>query len=97
VVIEVHPEVSFAELAGRPLAYPKSTWAGAEERRGLLRSAGIHVPIELGPPGALAAVDDVLDAAAVCWTAGRYAEGTAFSVPPEPERFEDGVTAAIWV
>lgn len=28
-VIEVHPEVSFAQLAGAPLTVRKSTWAGA--------------------------------------------------------------------
>src|SRR5262245_31818592 len=30
-VIEIHPELSFAMLAGRPLATRKSSWAGAEE------------------------------------------------------------------
>ncbi len=29
-VVEAHPELSFAQLAGAPLALRKSTWAGAE-------------------------------------------------------------------
>ncbi len=63
-VIEVHPEVCFATLAGQPLAHPKWSWAGAEERRRLLASARILVPAEIGAAGELAGVDDVLDAAA---------------------------------
>jgi predicted RNase H-like nuclease len=46
-VIEVHPEICFATLAGHPLANSKWSWAGAEERRRLLASAGISVPAEL--------------------------------------------------
>ena len=33
VVREIHPEVSFAQLAGRPMIHPKSSKAGREERR----------------------------------------------------------------
>lgn len=96
-LIEVHPEVSFATMAGRPLDHPKSTWAGTEERRRILSAEGIVVPPDIGRAGELAAVDDVLDAAAASWSAGRYAAGTAVSYPDPPERFADGQTAAIWV
>ena len=41
-------------------------------------------------------VDDVLDAAAVAWTARRVAAGAARRLPAEPERFSDGVDCAIW-
>lgn len=95
-VIEVHPELSFATMAGHPLAHPKSTWAGSEERRALLASAGVAVPSDLGVAGGMAAPDDVLDAAAVCWTAQRFATGRAVSHPETPERFGDGHEAAIW-
>lgn len=95
-VIEVHPEVCFATMAGRPLAHPKSTWAGVEERRHILATVGIEVPTEIGPAGELAAVDDVLDAAAASWTARRYADGGAVAYPDVPERFGDGPAAAIW-
>jgi predicted RNase H-like nuclease len=95
-VLEVHPELSFAELAGAPLTDSKSTWAGAVERRRLLAAAGIEVCGDLGLTGQQAGVDDVLDAAAVAWTAARFARGAARCVPDPPERFSDGVACAIW-
>ena len=39
-VREVHPEVSFAELAGAPLADRKNSWAGVHRRRGVARCCG---------------------------------------------------------
>lgn len=96
-VLEAHPEVCFAEMAQRPLAHPKSTWAGVEERRTILDRAGIRIAGELGRAGELAGVDDVLDAAAVGWTAARYAAGRAFPIPDPPEDLGDGLAAAIWV
>jgi predicted RNase H-like nuclease len=41
-------------------------------------------------------VDDVLDAAAVAWTAVRVARGVARHLPDPPERFSDGIDCAIW-
>ncbi len=95
-VIEVHPEVCFATMAGRPLANPKSTWAGVEERRRILADVGIEIPAELTQAGAVAAVDDVLDAAAASWTASRFVVGRAVCYPAVPEQFDDGPAAAIW-
>ncbi|WP_148236669.1 DUF429 domain-containing protein [Intrasporangium calvum] len=95
-VIEVHPEVCFASMGGGHLRHPKSTWAGSEERRGLLASAGITVPGDIGIAGEMAGTDDVLDAAAAVWTALRFAKGVAISHPLAPERFGDGHDAAIW-
>ncbi len=95
-VVEVHPEVSFAAMdGGRPLAARKKSWAGAVRRRSLLAAHGVVLPDELGEAGA-AAVDDVLDAAAVAWTARRVARGEARSLPDPPERTPDGWDAAIW-
>jgi len=96
VVVEVHPELSFATMSGGPLAAGKKTWAGAQERRALLARHGIPVPEDLGPAGALAAVDDVLDAAAAAWSASRRAAGLARSMPAPPERFSDEIPCAIW-
>lgn len=97
VVVEVHPEVSFAIMAGHPLAHPKSTWAGVEERRQILAAAGIVLPTDIGEAGTMAGVDDVLDAAAAAWSAARYAAGTAVSYPSTPEDLgDDGPNAAIW-
>jgi predicted RNase H-like nuclease len=96
-VLEVHPEVCFATLAGAALETRKSTWAGVEQRRRLLAGAGVELVGDLGATGAVAGVDDVLDAAAVAWTARRYVRGGATSLPDPPEVFVDGIPSAIWV
>jgi predicted RNase H-like nuclease len=95
-VIEVHPELSFAELAGTPLADRKSSWAGLILRRRLLAKAGIVLPDDLGPAGQKAGSDDVLDAAAAAWSARRAATGQARRLPAEPEWFSDQIDCAIW-
>jgi len=89
-VREVHPEVSFQVLAGRPLRASKKTWVGACERRALLEGAGLHPPedAETGRAG----VDDVLDAVVVAWTAARVVAGTARPFPADVEPDE----IAIW-
>ena len=94
-VIEVHPEVSFAELNGGHLSTAKSTAEGLEQRRAALRRQGIALPDPLRRPRVGA--DDVLDAAAAAWTARHYAAGEASSLPDPPEVFSDGWPAAIWV
>jgi predicted RNase H-like nuclease len=94
-VVEVHPEVSFATMAGAPLAAGKTTWAGAERRRHLLADNRILIAGELGSAGAAARVDDVLDAAAAAWSALRVAAGDATHLPDPPQRFSDGWPCAI--
>lgn len=94
-VVEVHPEVSFRSMAGEHLRYPKRTWNGLVERRGLLAEQGLVVPeADLGKAGR-AAPDDVLDAAAAAWSAHRKALGEARSLPEPPEMI-DGRLVAIW-
>lgn len=95
-VVEVHPELCFGEMAGAPLADSKSSWAGAVTRRQLLAAQGIALSGDLGLAGQQVGVDDVLDAAAVAWTARRFAAGAARCLPPEPERFSDQIDCAIW-
>jgi predicted RNase H-like nuclease len=95
-VIEVHPEVCFANMANGHLHTRKKTWAGVEKRRQLLDVAGIQMPNDLGLAGEMAAVDDVLDAAAAAWTARRYADDRATSMPENPEMFSDRIKCAIW-
>jgi predicted RNase H-like nuclease len=94
LLFEAHPEVSFRAMAGAPLTQAKKTWAGHARRRALLARHGIAIPDEIGPAGQ-APPDDVLDAAAVAWTAHRMATGTAASHPNPPEQ-SDGRAIAIW-
>ncbi len=95
-VVEVHPEVSFAQLAGEPLTVRKNTWAGTERRRALLAAAGLALSGDLPPAGDKAAVDDILDAAAAAWTAHRVHHGRARPLPDPPQRHSDGIESAIW-
>jgi predicted RNase H-like nuclease len=92
-VFEVHPEVSFAALAGRHLRHSKRSWNGQMERRRLLASAGIELPDEL--TAGQAAADDVLDAAIAAWSAARKARGEAATLPDDPP-VQDGRPVAIW-
>ena len=71
-LFEVHPEVSFRELAGHPLE-TKRSFQGQTQRVELLASAGVHLegPID----------DDLLDAAIAAWSAARYARGEALPLP----------------
>jgi predicted RNase H-like nuclease len=72
-IVEVHPEVSFCELAGQQLAHSKHKPEGLTERRDLLEREGITLPpAPLGVPEA-----DLLDAAVAAWTAARFARGEA--------------------
>lgn len=93
-VVEVSPEVSFAEMAGAPLGSRRRSHAGTEERRTVLADHGVVVPGAL-PVGV--ATDDVVDACAAAWTAHRVKTGQARSLPEQPETFSDGIPAAIHV
>lgn len=95
-VVEVHPEVSFAEMNGSPLSAPKRSWDGMLKRRALLDAAGIVIPDELGEAGSCGA-DDVLDAAAAAWTARRVIADAAICLPAPPVTYSDGLPCAIWV
>ena len=82
-LIEIHPEVTFRALAGRPLSSSKKSWNGHSERRRLLSGVGLSLPDRLPEPVGTVPADDVLDAAAAAWSAGRYAAGEARSLPDE--------------
>jgi predicted RNase H-like nuclease len=79
---EVHPELAFCAMAGEPLAHSKHTAAGRDLRRRLLARAGIDIPAVT--PGTV--MGDVIDAAAVAWSARRIATGRAVTIPAEPQR-----------
>ena len=83
-VHEVHPEVSFRALSGdQPLEHAKLKPDGAAERLRLLTPAYRDdlASVDL-PTGAKR--DDLYDACAAAWTAGRIAYGTARRLPAEP-------------
>ena len=86
-LVEVHPELAFATLAGAPMAYAKKTWNGQNERRHALAATGVQLPNSLSGAGSVP-VDDVLDAAVVAWTARRLAQGQAVRVPDPPDQFD---------
>jgi predicted RNase H-like nuclease len=88
---EVHPELSFAAMAGAPLPDSKHTPAGLVVRRELLAKAGILLP----PKVSGAAEDDLLDAAAVAWSARRIADGLAVVLTNPAQRTDDGSEIAV--
>jgi len=88
---EVHPELAFAALAGAPLPDGKHTRAGLAARRALLAAAGLTLP----PRVAGAAEDDLLDAAAVAWSARRIAADRAAVLTSPAQRADDGGELAI--
>lgn len=97
-VIEAFPEASFCGLKGAHLETTKKTWAGQHERRALLAAArpAIVVPDDLGAAGSVPA-DDVLDAAAVAWSALRHARGEAEQLGDPAERdAATGREAVVW-
>lgn len=87
---EVHPEVSFWQMNGRAkLGASKHTWNGFFERRALLEARGLHLPEGIAeelPPV------DVLDAAAVAWTAWRIANNQHSTLPEHPEPGESTIS-----
>jgi predicted RNase H-like nuclease len=82
-LFEVHPEVSFRELASHPLE-TKMSFQGQTQRVELLASAGIHLEGRID--------DDLLDAAVAAWSAARYARGEALPLPDE----HTGRLGGIW-
>ncbi len=99
-LIEAHPELTLTTMTGAPLTAGKKTWAGAVVRLAALAAEGIVLGPDLGPGLARAGVDDVIDAAAVAWTARRYVAGQAVSRPAAPEMLRGAqgktIRAAIW-
>jgi predicted RNase H-like nuclease len=92
---EVHPEISFFEMAGRESVPSKKSWNGLWRRLDLLTAAGIQIPRNLVDQAGEAGPDDVLDAAAAAWSAVRKSEGQAKRLPAAPQ-YLSGRDAAIW-
>ena len=77
-VREAHPECSFCLLRGAPLPEPKKTARGLSMRKSLLRP--FFGRLEAIPGAAL---DDVLDAHALLWSARRVAAGQGLALGGE--------------
>lgn len=92
-VREVHPEVCFLHLSGRPMAYAKKSRLGREERLNLLRPEfGLAVEVALADRRRLGcAPDDIIDAFVGLWTARRVWAGQAMTLPSHPPRDRYGL------
>jgi predicted RNase H-like nuclease len=88
---EVHPELAFAALAGAPIAASKHTPPGLAARREILANVGLTLPAKV----AGAPENDLLDAAAVAWTALRIATGQAITLTNPAQRADDNTEIAI--
>lgn len=103
-VFECHPEVSFWAMNDKvPLNLPKKVKGiaaapGLELRQRLLEAAGFapEVLSSLKARELRVGEDDLIDACAAAWTAGRIARGQAMSFPSPPERDSEGLPIAIW-
>jgi predicted RNase H-like nuclease len=91
---EVHPELAFAAMAGAPLAESKHSKAGLTVRQELLATVGITLPRARALPRGIGE-DDLLDAAAVAWSARRIAAGTAEILSDPAQRADDGTEIGI--
>lgn len=98
-VHEVHPEVSFAALAGRPMRLNKKRAAGRDERLALLQqvfsTADLNRELSARRYRQVGS-DDVIDAFICLWSARRIHGGSALRLPAEPQRDDAGLDMAIW-
>ena len=94
IVYEVHPEVCFCHWNGRQaMRYPKQSGFGFLERFRLVnrRSPAQRESISNSVSRDQASDDDILDALAALWTAGRIRAGTAERLGNPTERDDHGL------
>lgn len=84
-IVEVHPELSFAALAGRVLDSKKRA-AGVGQRISALATWLPGVAEIVGRAPADVPIDDALDALAALWSATRWRDGTARTLPAGAHR-----------
>jgi predicted RNase H-like nuclease len=94
-VFEVHPETSFAVLAGGPLAHSKRDAPGHMERVRWLTTLGLW-PATGVESAVGAGMDDILDALAAAWTAHRIVTGEARCLGDPDARDPTGFRLTIW-
>ena len=83
--IEVHPEVSFTVLQGRPMAHHKSFPEGRPERLEALRKAFVDIDSHAVARITGARPDDVLDAFVAAWSARRWVVGAHVQLGGDPD------------
>jgi predicted RNase H-like nuclease len=98
-LFEIHPEVSFASWQGAPMLHAKRDARGEEQRRTLIagyfgREAFASVVAQIGERRV--ASDDIADAFAALWSAGRLLAGTAQRLPDHPTADCYGLPMHIW-
>jgi predicted RNase H-like nuclease len=84
--VEMHPELSFAELAGAPMQFHKSHASGRLERIRALSPAFPDVESASAPRLRGTQPDDILDAFVGAWSARRFAMGTHLSLGGEHDQ-----------
>ena len=100
-VHEAHPELAFMALAGAPLQHNKKTPEGREERVRILEGVfrGVRQAFArdcLAFKRTEVAMDDVLDAYVLAWTALRISTGQANRVPGDPPVDRKGLRMEVW-
>ena len=103
-VIECHPEVAFCAMNGwQALDRPKKVKSrpnpeGLALRRRLLHDQGFPLEALAASrwPASKVGPDDILDACACAWTAGRFASQTARRFPNRPGTDPHGLRMEIW-
>ena len=84
-VHEVHPELCFYGLTGKPMDHKKKSTEGKAQRLRALHNSFPGVARALGRfPRSQVASDDILDAYAAVWTAVRIADNSAKRIPARP-------------
>ena len=80
---EGHPECSFAEYLGEPILDNKKGMRGIFKRLEILTNLNFQVTklVEMLPKKAKIGIDDLLDAAILCWTASRFMSGDIKTLP----------------
>jgi predicted RNase H-like nuclease len=99
VLYEVHPEVSFAEWRGEPMAHRKKSALGREERAALIGGTYGENALEKAwstVRGSGVAHDDVVDAFATLWSAERIFRGVAKRLPETAAVDSCGLPMHIW-
>jgi predicted RNase H-like nuclease len=100
-VHEAHPELAFMSLAGVPMQHNKKTPEGREERLRILEGAFREMRQAFDNAcfafkRAEVAMDDLLDAYVLAWTALHISTGQANRVPADPPVDQKGLRMEIW-